>query len=818
MLYNYLTVTLRNIKKYRLYAFINIFGLAVSIACFTLLFLLIRHEVTYDKFHQNYKNIYRITEIIDKYGIGEHAASVPFPVANTLQRLYPQDVVKTVRLFNYQSPSLTIAYKDLYINEKHFFFADSTFFEVFNFDLKLGNKQTALQAPNQVVISETVATKYFGIENPIGKKLLFQNERELEITGVFAELPTNTHLHFDFIASFSSLHSSYINRFYTTWRWNPCWTYIVVAPHINTQDLLSAFNRQVKTYLDADLQPITTFTAQPLTDIHLYSNLDYEMDTNGNITYIYIFSVIAVFILIIAGINFMNLSTAKSSIRAKEVVVRKVLGASRQELVVQFLFESFIFSIFSIFIAFILIETFTPHLTDLSGKPLPEGFVHGKAMVVSIILSGLLVGLVAGIYPAYCLAAYNPMEVFRGRLQLNYGGKWFRRIAVMVQFVIAGILLITTLVSQEQLDYMKNSRLGFDKEKILVLSVAQEDVIIENYKNFKRSLLSNPMIASVTSMELVLGAGHQTHRFQAENSPTPLYYPSLRVRHDFIKTFNIELLAGRDFSELPQIEQKNYVVRDSITKSKKNDETSSVIINEAMLKHLGYKTPQEALGKQLKSPSGQEKIVGVVKNFHVASLHTDVMPFVLDMPNNYYEELMSTKYIAVKISSNDEEKVKNFIEETWKKYTPAPLEISLLNDNLNSQYHQEEKLSEIAQFFSLIAIFIACMGLFGLSSFVIENRYHEIGIRKAVGASVLQIVLLLSQNFVVTVLFSWLIASLMGYVGMNLWLREFSYHINISVLPFFATAFIMLGVTVLTISYQTIKAALKNPVDIIRKK
>ncbi len=808
-----------------MYAFINIFGLALSIACFTVVFLFILHETDYDTSHSKANRIVRVIEFIEKSGIGEHSASVPFPLGATLQQNFPKQIEKVVRLFNYQAPSLAISYEKHNYNEKHFYFADSTFFEVFDFPLQVGNSQTALTKPNQVIITPKIAKKYFGNENPIGKLLLLQNETPLYVAGVFEPLPTASHFNFEFVASMATLNKDYISRFYTNWRWNPCWTYLLLKNEQDSEMIESNFPAFITQYFDKELKNNSQLFLQNLSAIHLHSALDYEMDSNGDITYIYIFSIIAIFILLIAAINFMNLSTARSSLRAKEIVVRKVLGADNSELVRQFLFESCLLGGIAIFISFVLIETVAPHLTDLSGKPLPADFVHGKSMIFSIVLTGTFLGLLAGIYPAYCLAAYNPLNVLRGKIEVGYGNKWFRRTTVLVQFVIAALLLITTFVSQKQLNFMKNSELGFDEEQVLIVPIGQQTQLIAKYDQLKTALLQNQHILAVTAMEEILGATHQTHRFMPEGLHQEAYFPSLRVRYDFLKTFNIKLLAGRDFAPHQNREKQYRLATDSTLPNtpqqsqnlEPNDEYDAVIINEATVKHLGWKNPQEAIGKAFFSPKGRERVVGVVENFHFSSLHTEVMPFVLDMPKGY-EKVTQTKYIAVKFAHHNQKEVEKTVQKVWASYTKIPFEAFLLRENLNSLYHREQQLHEIAKIFSAIGIFIACMGLFGLSSFVIENRYREIGIRKALGAKTTSLVLLLSKNFVLTVLLSLLIAAVLGGALMQWWLSSFSYHVDFDAWILFKTAFIVIGVTVLTVSYHTLKAAMKNPVDVIRHK
>jgi putative ABC transport system permease protein len=818
LIINYLKISVRNFKKNPLYTFINIFGLGLSLACFTVLFLLIQHETSYDKFHEKADRIFRVIEYIEKSGVGEHSASVPFPTASELQKKFPKEIEKTVRLFNYQAPSLSVHYDTISFNEANFFFADSTFFDVFDFPLAHGNAKLALQKPNQVVISQKIAEKYFGKKNPINQVLLFQNEIPLTIVGVLKEIPTASHFDFEFIASLSTLNNRYISRFYQNWRWNPCWTYLLLREKEDVAIIEPTLAAFVQQNFDGELKNSTKLLLQAMTDIHLYSNLDYEISANGEITYIYIFSVMAVFILLLAAINFMNLSTAKSSLRAKEILVRKMLGAGQYELSKQFIYESTVLGFLGVFVAFILIETVAPHLTDLSGKALPLNFVHGKSMIICILVTGLFLGICSGAYPAYSFATYNPLDILQGKLDLGYGSKWFRRTSVIVQFVMASLLLMTTFVSRQQLEFMQTKKLGFDTEQVLIIPIAQQNRIINEYEDVKRQLLAHPSIISVTAMEEVLGANRQTHRFLPEGMDTASYFPSLFVRYDFLKTFNIKLVAGRDFAENSTQEKQLRIKGDSTSaEQKNNDENEAVIINQAMVKHLGWKTPQEAIGKSFKSARGNERVVGVVENFHFTSLHNEVTPFVFDIGQDY-EKIVYTKYIAIKFDHHNVKDLKNFITKVWNQYTQTPLNAFLLNENLNKLYRKERQLSEIAGIFSIIGIFISCMGLFGLSSFVVESRYREIGIRKALGATWLDLIILLSKTYFMIAAVSLAIAGVLGYSILYWWLNTFPYHIDFDLFVLGKTTVVVMLVTFVTISYHTIKAMMQNPAEVIRYK
>jgi putative ABC transport system permease protein len=819
---SYLLITTRNLFKNKLYSLINILGLALGIASSTILFLLIKHETSYDHFHKNKNLIFRVIETIDQNGVGEHAASVPFPLAATLQKDYPQWIGKSVRLFNFQMPSLSVSYGRKNYNESRFFFADSTFFEIFDFKLMSGNAALALSQAHTVVISEAIARKYFGSEDPMGKEIILKRQINIPliVTGVFADKQPPSHLNFDFVASFATLPNINPDGVFSRWIWNPCWTYIMLKDNDFAEQLEGQFPTFVQKYFDEKMKDDVTLALQALTDIHLHSNLDYEISPNGDIKYVYIFGLTAIFILLIASINFVNLSNARALLRAKEVVVRKAIGADKEELIKQFIFESVLMSGIALLFAFIDVELAAPYINDLSGSPLSTHITNDWNIIKYVLLTGLLIGLVAGIYPAFYLASFDPTKIYRGSVLMGMKEPRFRSALVVVQFVIAILLLVSTFVSNRQLDFLRNAKLGFDKDYIIIVPIGGSPSLLL-YDEIKKHLLHHGEIISVTSMEEILGSNYQTHEFKANSQINNRlsYYPSIAVAHDFLSTFNIELVTGRDFIDkrtLTQTHEQEGNPNEDWFRYFEEDESNAVIINQAMVKYLGMKDAEDAIGKDFSRDKGAEKIIGVVKDFHVTSLHSPVLPFVIDLADERLQRAL-LKYMAVKVDHKEIDKAILILEKVWQKLNPyQALDYFFLEDKLNKLYMKEQQWGQISLQFSLIAIAIACMGLFGLASFIVEKQRKDVGIRRAIGATTFEIVIFLSQKLMKLVIASILIAAPLSWILMQIWLSSFPYHIAMSPDIYVFSASIILMITFLTISFHTIKTALQTPVEAIK--
>lgn len=818
--------------KHQLYTFINVSGLALGIACFTLLYLMVRHELGYDKSFRDSHRTFRVAEHIYKDGSGEDFATTPFTIAPKLEEELPDRVIKTARVFNYLEPRFDIAYRDRQFREKGFCLADSSFFEIFDYEFALGDPLTALDTPNRVVITHAVALKYFGTADALGKKLVWQVSDTLTVSGVLKPQLPNSHLNFSLFASLSTLYGSEISRYMNSWRWNSAWTYLKLDKASSEQIVESRLVEMVDKYYDDNFKRFVTFDLQPLEEIYLTSSLRHEITSNGDLNYVYIFMGIAALILIIACINFMNLSTARASLRAKEIGVRKAIGAHKSELVRQFLFESFFLSLFAILLSFSLIEILAPHINKLSGNRLAG--VSSTEVILGVIITGILLGSVSGAYPAYYLSSLRAADIFSGSFRWGYRSKKFRSALVVIQFVISVFMLVSTMVSHDQFQFLKNSKLGFDKEQVIVLPVSMTRVARE-YDFFKNDLLKYEEIVSVTGMQDILGQSNPTYSFFSENAQDEDYtlMQGLAVRPDFLKTFNIKLIAGRDFkSDYPYPIELLSTYRISLDSTESyvlppitsDDEMRAVIINEAALAHLGYENADSALFKRLalnKSTNlrlpEDEIIVGVTENFHFAPLRKPMSPFVFFLTPPRMKKFY-TKYVAVKLRENQVEEGIQIVEKVWNKYAPdQQAEYMFLEDSLNKLYTREKTLGQLSAYFAYITILIACMGLFGLSSFVVERRRKEIGIRKALGAPNTEIIFVLNKSFLQLVCISILIGWAASYYILKQWLGSFAYHIEPEPYNFLLAGLIVLNVTILILGIHTFRAVRSNPIDAINK-
>lgn len=799
---NYLKVALRNMRRNKFYASVNILGLAIGISCFALIMLFIIDELKYDKFNTRHERVFRVCEKLDaEEGQGENSSSQPFPVATALSNDYPHLVEHAVRLFNFQEPMHTLQYGDIKINEKKTFFADSGFFKIFDYKLNKGKKETALKNINSIVLTKEMAQRYFGTADPMGKILKFDGKLELMVTGVFDELPQQSHLHFDALISFVSLKQLLgPNIGSKNWVWNPCWTYVLLKPGVAPSELEKQFPFFIKKHFPDFIIPQATLYLQNLADIHLTSNLDYELEPNSSKQDIYIFAGIGFFILIIACINFMNLSTARSAKRAREVGMRKVLGSYRSDLIKQFIGESLLTSFFALVISVLLVLVFIPMFNSFSGKSLTFSALFEFKLLIMLLPVTVFVGFVSGIYPAFYLSSFEPTKVLKGMVTAGKKSKYLRQGLVVLQFAISLGLIISTAVIYKQLQHLKSNDLGYNKEQVVILPVRPP--MAKYYMPFSEELKRSGRVLNVASMNDILGKSHNTHEYNYEGMPQNkqwIYFPSLIVSPGFVETMGIKIIAGRSFD-------KNIPTEDSL----------SVIINEAMVKHLNWGSPEQAIGKQFFTPSGKERVIGVARDFNFVSLKEKVGPFVLDVSDKK-NKLFWTKFLVIRIPGKDVKGALSFIESKWNEFSKEyPFEYFFLDENINQQYKSQDNLGKLVGYFSVLAIFIACLGLFALVSFTAEQRTKEIGIRKVLGAPVRSIVNLLSKEFLKLVLISNVLAWPVTWLLMSSWLDNFAYRINMGLVVYLVSGLAGLLVALLTVSFHALKAAYSNPVKAIK--
>lgn len=799
MFQNYYTVFKRSFIKQKGYSFLNVFGLAIGVACFLLITLYIKDEYSFDRMHSKADRIYRIHEIFEADGVGERSASQPFPLGEALENDYSGQVVESVRFFNFQAPTLAVATTDnaKEFNEARLFFTDSTFFNVFDFPLLKGDPKTALANTHTIVLTESMGQKYFGKEDPIGKYLRFQGNTNLLVTGVLKDVPVNTHFQFDFLVSFETLKESYNGQLPDTWYWNPCWTYLLLKNPSDTRTLQAQFPAFVQKYFPEFIRNDVTLELIPLTDIHLHSHMDYEIQPNSSITTVYVFASIAAFVLLIACINFINLSTARAAKRAKEVGMRKTLGGERTQLVTQFLFESILLSLLSVVVALAIVLLMLPLFNSFAEKEIEWTNLFQPFYL--LLLTGLPLGLgvISGIYPAFVLSSFKPITALKSNMNQERGAT-FRKVLVVLQFSLSIILLIGTGVAIDQLNMLQNSDTGFTKENVIMIPVSRSP-IAKSFETLRTELLRNKNIIEVTALEEILGSKHQVGNYLMEGLEESKPFPRMNVRHHFLKTFDIPLVAGRDYSE------------DIIT-----DDTLALLVNESLVKQMGWKSNEEAVGKRF-AQRPNRKIVGVVKDFNFTSRHQPIRPLVMDLNLNPRAFELFIKYMAVRIAKDDVAGTIAFMQKQWKEQMPGwPFEYFFLENNLENLYKAENKMSKITLIFSGLSILVACLGLFGLSTFTAEQRKKEMSIRKVMGSSDSEIFLLFSKRFVTLIIIANVVAFPAAYFMMKQWLATFAYQVEIDFTLFILSALAAAAIAFLTICYQGIRAAHSNPAEVLK--
>jgi putative ABC transport system permease protein len=800
MLRNYFTVAFRTIRKDKFYSIINVFGLMLGISSCTYIMIYIQDEISYDQFHSKGDRIYRVIEFIETEGSGERSSSAPFPTGPTLQDEYGNLIESYVRFFDFQSPTLLILERESKkeFNEPHVLFVDSTFFQVFDYEVSKGNKATALQQPNSVLLTESAAHRYFGEEDPMGKILQIEGKQDLVVTGVMPNPPTNAHFTFEFLVSFSTLRNFFNGQYPQTWYWNPCWTYVLLKEGVPPADVERYFDSFIKKYFPLFIQNESRMALQPLRDIHLTSDLEFELEANGSKSNIYVFSIIGAFILFIACMNFMNLSTARSAKRAKEVGLRKALGSKRRQLLSQFLLESLIISLIAILLAVLVAAINLSSFNRLAEKSIGYEIFLNPFLLASLGVILLVVGIGSGIYPAMVLSSFIPIKVLKDSQAKGGRGNALRKALVVIQFSLSIIMIISTIMALRQLDFLRTSDTGFDQDQLLYIS-ALRTPIIQTYPAFKKELEQRPDVESVTGVLDVIGSKHQGDNYRFEGMENSKLFSVIWVNHDFFKTFSLDILAGRSFLE-----------------TNPTDDTLALIVNESMVRQLGW-TVEEAVGKGFDYQRYSGKVIGVVKDFNFVSKHKEIGPLILQLRSSPGHFNFSLKYVAIKINSKDLPRTVEGIEAKWKELVPGrPFDYFFLDQELDKMYKDEDTLGKVAGIFSFLSVVVACLGLFALVSFMTEERKKEIGIRKVMGSSAQQIVLLLSKDVSMLIVFAFVIACPFAWYFIDRWLSHFAFHAEISWVVFIGVGILTMLIAWLTISYRALQAAFANPIKSLR--
>lgn len=810
MFTNILKVAIRNLIRQSGYTLINILGLAIGLACSILIFLYVLNEVTYDRFHQKAENIYRIGVKGQMMGNELNQAVTAAPMMEALLNDYPE-VEMAVRIAPFGGWLITYEEKRFHETEEAFKFADSTFFEVFDFKLLQGDPKTVLDRPRTMVMTETAARKYFSDEDPIGKSVKIEQDTILyEVTGLMEDVPVNSHFHFDLLGSMCTIRGSRS----TNWLNHNYYTYIILPAGINIDQFTERINELIPKYVGPLIEQYLGFSLeqfeaagntfgyflQPILDIHLHSNLQVEIEPNGNPAYVYIFSIIAILILIIACINFMNLATARSTTRAREVGLRKVVGSHRSYLITQFLTESVFLSIISLAIGVILVYLLLPYYNNLIRLDLKFDILNNYYTIPLLILLAIFVGLLAGGYPAFILASFNPVTVMKGELIPGSGKGLLRSILVILQFTVTIAILMGTFIVYRQLSYMQKKDLGFVKDNVLV--IRRSDALEDKIDAFKQELEQQAGIISVGNSTHIPSTTfwNNAHWLEGQDFSQTLLLMTAYVSYEYADALGLTMKEGRFFSpEMPT-------------------DSFAVVINEAAVRVLGISDP---LNTRFIEPGETREedilmpIIGIVEDFHYESMHQDIHPMIFHfMPGNW------EGYIVVRLNGSNIPSTIDFIKRTWEDFNQQyPFEYFWLDDEFGKLFKPERRTGQILLIFTILSIFISCLGLLGLISYSAAQRTKEIGIRKTVGASINTILILLSRETVKLLGISALL-SIPVYFGIKQWLQNFAYHIEFTPLLYalflIMISLVVLIIALLTVSYVAYSAATTNPAESLR--
>ena len=806
MFKKFFTYALRSMRKKYGYIFLNIGGLAIGLTSFLFITLYVVHELSYDRFHKDYENIYRLKVVGRMAGGVLDQAVTAAPMAQAMLNDYPE-VLHATRVT--QMGAWLIIFGENKFNEDGVLFADSTFFNVLDFKLLKGDPKTALVRPRSIILTEEYVKKYFGNKDPMGQKMIVEADTILyTVTGVVQDVPDNSHIKFDMLASMSTYPDMANNQ---NWVSHNFYTYIVVKDGTEKSALQDKFQGMVTKYVGPQIQQILgysiddfrkagnefSYVLEPLKDMHLKGATQYNLEPMGSLTTVYIFAVIALLILIIAIINYVNLATARSAGRAKEVGIKKVAGVNKSGLISQFLGESVIIVTIAAVVAVLLVYALTPFFNQLIGKELSVTLFDNVTGVLLLVALVIVVGISAGFYPSFVLASFNPVEVLKGTLNPGSMSKKFRGLLVVLQFTVSIVIIIGSIIVYSQLNFMTKKDLGFKKENLVI--IRRPDAFFRQLEPFRDQLLQIPGVEKVGFSRQVPGTNFSNNAFFNDEDPEKKTYllQQAQVSLDFPQALGVQLLEGRFFS-------REYAT-----------DSNSVLINEAAVRSLGLKDP---VGKNILQPRGPQqfqklKIIGVMKDFNITSMHKAIDPVCFTIMRRG----VGDQYATVRLTGQDIPATIRAIEQKWQTFTTMqPFQYEFFSDTWDHLYTSEMKTGKIFILFSILAVLIACLGLLGLMTFITNKRTREIGIRKTYGASIQVVLRLLSREVVYLILISSLIAYPIAYFGSKYWLDGFASKVNISPLVYILATVAALAIGWLSISYQTLKAASYNPASALR--
>lgn len=798
MIKNYLTIAFRNLRKSRGYSFINITGLAVGLTCCLLILLYVQHELSFDRYHENADRLYRLNVDLGAPGNAKYLAMVSPRMGLDLQANYPE--VETSARFLHGSYLFRRADDPLVQHqEDNGLYADPSALNIFSFPWLRGDRTTALVEPFSVVMTEETARRYFGDEDPIGK-VLIRDGRSYTVTGLMDAVPENSHFTFDLLVSLSTGQVLFPD-FLTSWDSYSAHTYFLAVEGTDMAALESKFAAYIDEHLGASLQEhgeVVTLHGEPITNIYLDSYYHSSLSRSGDADTLYIFAGIALFILLIACINFMNLATARATERAREVGIRKVVGARRIQLAGQFLGESVLLAGLSMLLALFLVEITLPGFNTFAGKNLTFDILISPSIVVLFLGIACLVGIIAGSYPAFVLSAFRPVSVLSGAFRTSKRGTRLRKGLVVFQFALSIALMISTGIVYSQLDYMRNKDLGFQKEQQLILSYHGDTEVRQKLSTIQQTLLQHPDVLSVSASGDIPGTGNLHAGVTIEN-PDGVWQGAawryMAVDFDYIDTYSMELVAGRSFQKTVQ-----------------QDSSRAVLLNETAVTHLGYTSPEDALGKGFEfSERHTGEIIGVVRDFHLKSLQQEVEPvYMLIDPDRF-------QYFSLRLQTQDLSRTMTELEQQWQTLvTQRPFEYHFLDESFGRLYRTEEQFGQVVALFTGLAVMVACLGLFGLASLIIRQRTKEIGLRKVLGAPSSGLLLLITRDFSLLVITAFMVAAPATYLAMTTWLNAFPYRTSFDYSMLFLAGAAALFVALATVSYQALRAIRANPVDTLR--
>jgi len=786
MIKNYLKIAFRNIARHKAYSLINISGLAIGMACSILILLWVQNELSYDRFHKNANEIFRVTGSVADFKAAVNTAGMPAGLKAELP------AVKNFVRLSHLTTTLLEAGENKF-EEKRTFYVDSTFMDIFSFPLIEGTRSSALARPDGIVLTQSMVKKYFGKEKALGKTLKRNNGGLVTVTGVFADVPPNSHLQFDLIMPMSAIANTNDDLVRNTWGNFNFYSYLLLDKSIVAGTASATkFEKQMDAIFEKHQKNFkVNFQLQPLTKIHLYSNLQVDLPGHGNVQYVNIFLVVAIFILVVACINFMNLATARSARRAREVGIRKVAGAKRGQLIQQFIGESLLISFFALLVAIGIVFLFLPLFNNIAGKALAIDFRDSK-LWLGLVAMALATGLISGSYPALFLSGFIPIKVLKGSLTKSGGSLLFRNTLVVTQFIVSIVLLVGTVVVYRQLNFIRNRNMGFEKENLLYMPMTGD--IWRQQDAMKAALKQNPLTTNYTiigDLPTNLTSGTIDVVWEGKDPKLQTVFPSISITENFIDVFRMKLLSGRSFSPSFKGDSSNYIV------------------NEKALQVMGMKV-KDAVGKPLSFSGDKGVIIGVVKDFNFKPIQQPIEPLILNL-NRW------GGFVVVRTSPGNTEATINALKKVSNDLNPAyPFTYNFLDQDIAQLYQGEQRLGSLFNIFAALAIFISCLGLYGLSAFLAEQRKREIGVRKVLGASVFSIVYLLSTGFTRLILLAIVIAVPVSWYAINSWLEGFAYHIEIGWIIFVVASLMALFVAWLTVSYESLKAAFMNPVNSLR--